>query len=133
MAAGRILVVEDEEPQSRRLCGMLQYRGYEVECAKDFTDVKRLLPLFKPALAVVDLLLVSVDGFDGFDVIRYVRSSAYSQMGILAWTANYIDERDEIWALRTGADDFVRKDAQFGLLEARIEALLRRVSGYASI
>ena len=133
MTAERILVVEDEESQSRRLRRMLKYRGYEVECAKDLTDVKRLLPLFKPALAVVDLFLVSVDDFDGFDVIRYVRSSAYSQIGILAWSANYIDDRDEIWALREGADDFVRKDAQFGLLEARIEALLRRVSGYAGI
>lgn len=133
MTADRILLVEDEETQSGPFLQMLEYRKYAVECARDLTEVRCLLPTFKPVLAIVDLLLVSADMADGFDVIRYVRSSSYAHMGLLAWTARFTDARDEIRALRNGADDFVRKDAEFGLIEARIEALLRRVDRCASI
>lgn len=133
MTAEKILLVEDEESQVGPVRQMLKYRHYEVECVKDLVEVRNKLPVFKPALAVVDLLLVNADGADGFDVIGYIRNSAYSHIGILAWTLYFTDDSQAIRALRMGADDFIRKDAQWGLIEARIEALLRRVARSASI
>jgi DNA-binding response OmpR family regulator len=46
----------------------------------------------------------------------------------MAWSMNYVDARYEVLALRAGADDFVRKGTDVGLVEARIEALLRRIN-----
>jgi DNA-binding response OmpR family regulator len=51
-----------------------------------------------------------------------------ASLGILAWTGHFVKQQDEIRALRAGADDFVSKDTEFGLIEAKIEALLRRIS-----
>ena len=48
--------------------------------------------------------------------------------GVDAKIDGFVDGQDEIRALREGADDFMSKEVEFGLLEARIEALLRRLS-----
>jgi DNA-binding response OmpR family regulator len=130
MSPERILVIEDEPAQSEAFRQMLEYRGYAVRCAKDWAEATRVLSTFNADLVVVDLLLISSDEEpdDGFGIIRTLRSSIYSDIGILVWTSHFVNARDEIRALRVGADDYVRKDADFGLIEARIEALLRRLN-----
>ncbi len=127
MPRPRIIIIEDDESQSKPFSQMLEYRGYDVRCAKDWPEANEIIQSFRPTLAIVDLLLISAEGSSGFDVIQKLRASAHSRVGILAWTARYVDARDEILALRAGADDFVRKDAEVGLIEARIDALVRRV------
>lgn len=127
MATVRILLVEDEESHSKPFSELLRFHGYEIRCAKNLTDTREVLRSFTPLLAIVDLLLISADDSDGFDVIRYLRASEHAHLGILAWTANYVSARDEVLALRAGADDFVKKDADVGLIEARIDALIRRI------
>jgi len=132
MNAGRILIIEDDEDFSGQFRQMLEYHLYEVRCAKSWSEAREVLQSFRAVVAIVDLLLISTDGADGFDVIRQLRASEHSHIGILAWTAQYVDSRHEILTLRVGADDFVRKDIETGIIEARIEALVRRVERYNS-
>jgi DNA-binding response OmpR family regulator len=126
----RILVIEDEERQSKPFVKMLEYREYEVIVAFNGLDGVALAVKHTPDLVIVDLLLVQRgDQMDGYDVIRTLRNTAETcNMGIVAWTGHFVDGQDEIRALREGADDFMSKEVEFGLLEARIEALLRRLS-----
>jgi DNA-binding response OmpR family regulator len=126
----KILVIEDEERQSKPFVKMLEYREYEVLVAFNGLDGVALAVKYVPDLVIVDLLLVQRgDQMDGYDVIRTLRKTPETcNVGIVAWTGHFVDGQDEIRALREGADDFMSKETEFGLLEARIEALLRRLS-----
>lgn len=126
----KILVIEDDPDQSKPFIQLLKYRGYEILHADNGIDGLAKAATDRPDLVIVDLLLVLRGGeIDGYEVIKTLRSMPEtSNAGIMAWTGHYVERTDEIRALREGADDYVSKDAEFGLLEARIEALLRRVS-----
>jgi len=126
--ADRILVIEDERTHSTPLQQMLEFRGYDVRIIRNGTGATRVVREFGPLVVVIDLMLTDPAGEvdDGYEVTRKLRR-LQADLGILVWTAQYASPRDEIRALRAGADDYVRKDAEFGVIEARIEALLRRV------
>jgi len=125
----KILIIEDVDDQVKPVIQMLEYRRYEVVTAQNGLDGVAHAIKHLPDLVIVDLLLVERgDATDGYEVIRVIRETPeIAAIGILAWTGHFVRGQDEIQALRAGADDFVRKDVDFGLLEARIEALLRRV------
>jgi DNA-binding response OmpR family regulator len=126
----KILVIEDDPDQSRPFTQMLRYRGYEILTAYNGIDGIAKALSHRPQLVIVDLLLVQRgDEMDGYDVIQALRAAPETNsIGILAWTGHFVERSDEIRALRSGADDYVSKDSEYGLLEARIEALLRRVA-----
>lgn len=126
----KILVIEDDPDQSKPFIELLKYRGYEIVPAENGIDGVAMAVRHQPDLVIVDLLLVQRgDELDGFDVIKVLRKTPEtSDVRILAWTGHFVKREDEIRALRVGADDYVSKDSEFGLLEARIEALLRRVA-----
>lgn len=127
MKGDRILLIEDEETQSKPFQQLLEFHEYIVESATNDTAGLDLLIRFDPMLVVVDLLLVANEvAEDGFEVVRMLRGAS-ATVGILVWTSQYLDARDEIRVLRAGADDYVRKESEVGVIEARINALLRRV------
>jgi DNA-binding response OmpR family regulator len=129
MSTVRILLVEDEESYARPFMQSLEFLGYEVEWVRDWSGAREVILRFTPVLAIVDLYLATQDDMEGFEVIRRLRAALPAKLGILAWSANFVDARYEVLALRAGADDFVRKSADVGLVEARIQALLRRING----
>lgn len=124
----KLLIIEDDDEQSKPFLENLRYRQYEVFHAFNGLDGVAQALKHKPNLVIVDLLLVKRgDSMDGYDVIKALRETPETEnVAILAWTGHFVDRQDEIRALRTGADDYVTKDIEFGALEARIEALLRR-------
>jgi DNA-binding response OmpR family regulator len=128
--ASTILVVEDDAEQAKPFLDLLRFKGYRVVAAENGIDAVALAIQHKPDLVIVDLLLVlRGKELDGYNVIQALRSHAETEkVGILAWTSHFVKEADHIRALRTGADDFIAKDLEFGVLEARIDALLRRVA-----
>jgi len=129
----KILIIEDVNIDVKPIMQTLEHSGFEVITAENGLDGIAKAIKNKPDIVIVDLLLVERgDETDGFDVIKVIRSTPeIAQIGILAWTSHFVRGQDEILALRSGADDFVRKDIDFGVLEARISALVRR-TGRAS-
>lgn len=125
----KILIIEDAADQIKPIVEMLEYRGFEVIFAENGLDGIAKAIKYQPDLIVVDLLLVERgDEIDGFEVIKVIRNTQEIKgVGILAWTGHFVSGQHEIQALRVGADDFIRKDVDFGLFEARLEALLRRI------
>jgi two-component system, OmpR family, response regulator len=124
----RILVVEDDRSQAEPFKEMLEYRGYNVTCKADAPTALEAAQGMDPHLVIVDLLLVSlIESGNGFEIISALRTRCDPDLGIIAWTSQFVNAQDEIRALRAGADDYVKKDADFGVIEARIEALTRRV------
>jgi DNA-binding response OmpR family regulator len=78
------------------------------------------------ALVVLDL---NLPGMSGFDVLRTLRSQGRT-IPVLVLSARE-DVTDRVEALRLGADDYLVKPFDFGELNARIDAILRR-SGHAN-
>ncbi len=115
----RILVVEDDEALAGILHARLTMEGFEVELATDGHTALRLAKLFAPDLAVLDVGLPDVDGFE---VCRTWRESA---LAVIMLTARG-ERADKLQGLTVGADDYITKPFDSQELVARIHAVLRR-------
>jgi len=65
-------------------------------------------------------------GISGVDIVKWVRQNKKEPIPILLVT-NRQDERDVVYGLTAGADDFMVKPIRVGELIARIKALIRRI------
>ena len=117
----RVLVVEDEAALAATLAHGLKRDGFHVEIAADGLVALDLTLNHSYDLIVLDLMLPSVSGLDLCTRLR----RAGVATPILVLTAR-TTEKDQLSALRTGADDFLPKPFSYRVLVARIHALLRR-------
>jgi DNA-binding response OmpR family regulator len=119
-AAGRILVVEDEESISQPFAEALRRAGFEAVVTATAAGALELADSQEPDLVMLDLALP--DG-DGRDVCRELRRR--SDVPIVMLTARGT-ELDKIVGLELGADDYVVKPFSAAEVISRIRAVLRR-------
>lgn len=120
-----VLVVEDNVLLRHHLSERLSASGFQVGAAANGVEGLHFAREHKPDLAIVDLGLPAMDGFE---LIRAIRNDGLS-MPVMVLTARGNWE-DKVHALQLGADDYVVKPFQFEELEARVSALLRRAAGF---
>ena len=118
--ATRVLFVEDDDQIRFTLRLHLEDEGYEVIEAATGEAGLAGFAQFQPDVAIVDLLL---PGMHGFDVIRHLRER--SRMPIVILTAQS-DTHDVVAGLEAGADDYLVKPIAAKELAARLRAHLRR-------
>jgi DNA-binding response OmpR family regulator len=123
MADEKILVVEDEKDISKLLKYNLEKEGYGVTTCYDGESALAMCRREKPDLAIVDVMLPKMDGYE---FCRNIRRE--SDVPILFVTARK-EEVDRILGLEMGADDYITKPFSLREVMARIKAVLRR---YAS-
>lgn len=123
----RLLLVEDEIPLLQQLSGQLERSGYAVEQAENGTDGLYLGREFPIDVAVIDLGLPDIPGLE---VIRTLRADD-RDFPILILTARG-RWQEKVEGLEAGADDYLVKPFQFEELLARLNALLRRSSGWST-
>lgn len=121
----QVLVVEDNALLRHHLSARLGAGGFQVRVAADGREGMHFAREFAPDVAVVDLGLPAMDGFELISALR----AAGETLPILVLTARGNWE-DKVQALQLGADDYVVKPFQFEELEARLNALLRRAAGF---
>jgi DNA-binding response OmpR family regulator len=117
----RILVAEDDPHLGTALKKGLEHRGYAVDLAADGEDA------FVAALGVpYDLLILDVllPHRSGFDVCRELRGHGCATPVLFLTALGDVEHR--IQGLDLGGDDYLTKPFDFGELEARVRALLRR-------
>ena len=122
-AQPHILVVDDDREIRELLSRFLEKQGMRVAAARDAREARRLWPLGRYHIVVLDLMM---PGESGLDFARWLRSQ--SNVPILMLTA-MAEETDRIVGLELGADDYVQKPFNPRELLARIRAILRRTSG----
>lgn len=118
-----VLIVEDEQHLADGLKFNLEAEGYEVETVGDGETALDLL-MRNPKRYDAVALDVMLPGKDGFEVARELRE-ARQYVPILMLTARSRPE-DVLRGFEAGADDYVSKPFELGILLARLRGLLRR-------
>lgn len=117
----RVLIVEDEAASLRLLTLYLESKGHVVIDACNGREALEKFKTTSPDIVLLDVRIPSPDGWAVLEAIR-VRS----KIPVIMLTALDSTE-DAVKGLTLGADDYLRKPFQFTELEARINAVLRRV------
>ena len=119
---GFILLVEDNVQITRGNERMLRRQGYDAVSALTLTEAKSVIEKHMPDVIVLDIMLP--DG-SGIDFMRELRKTSGVPILLLTGLAT---PADVMHGLNEGGDDHLAKPYDFGVLLARIEALLRRAS-----
>lgn len=116
----KILIVEDEKPISDIIAFNLKREGWDTFQAFDGKEglEKALSESFD--IILLDIMLPEMDGFEVLSKIR-----EKSEVPVIMVTARE-EERDKIFGLERGADDYVTKPFSIAELMARIKANTRR-------
>ena len=117
----RILIADDEERMRRFVRMNLELEGFEVFEASDGLEAIRKTRDELPDLAILD---VEMPKLDGFETLREIRRT--SPVPVIMLTVRS-EEDDLIRGLDLGADDYITKPFSARELVSRINALLRRV------
>jgi DNA-binding response OmpR family regulator len=116
----RILAVDDDESTLAFLRVRLEQDGFEVSVARTGTEALEIAATLMPDLALVDLRL---PGMDGFELSR--RLLQISEIPIIMLTA-VADEQTVVEGLERYAEDYVNKPFHYPELRARITRVLSR-------
>lgn len=117
----KVLVVEDELKTGSYLKQGLLEAGFVVDLAANGLDGLHLALTEAYDLAVLDVML---PGIDGWQVLQGIRRAG-KDMPVLFLTARDQVE-DRVKGLELGADDYLVKPFAFSELLARVRSLLRR-------
>ena len=120
----RVLLIEDDRAVREGVALALRRQGHDVAAAATGEDGMAHLTSFRPDVVVLDLML---PGMTGLDVCRGIRSVDQTLPIVMATARG--DDVDIVVGLEAGADDYVVKPVQAGVLNARIRAVLRRAGG----
>lgn len=123
MAAGKILVVDDDQNICELLRLYIEKEGFEVCIANDGRKAIEIFDEQNPDLTMLDIMLPELDGWQ---VCREIRKK--SQCPIIMLTAKG-EVFDKVLGLELGADDYVVKPFETKEVMARIKAVLRRYGG----
>lgn len=115
-----IALVDDDRNILASVSIALEAEGFEVETYNDGVAGLEGLNANPPDLAILD---IKMPRMDGLEMLRRLRQT--SDIPVIFLTSKD-DEIDELFGLKMGADDFIRKPFSQRLLVERIRAVLRR-------
>ncbi len=122
----RLLLVEDESSLREQLQSRLKKEGYAVDAAADGLEGQYLGTEYPFDAAIIDLGLPKIDGID---LIKDLRKQDKSYPILILTARGRWEEKVE--GLNAGADDYLVKPFHIEELLARVQALLRRSSGWS--
>lgn len=115
------ILIADDEPEIADLIALhLEKAGYRTVLAHDGAEAAREIESDTVDLAVLDIMMPKLDGFE---VVRQIRER--HELPVLFVSAKTSDF-DKISGLVIGADDYMTKPFNPMELVARVQALLRR-------
>lgn len=121
--SAKILVVDDQKDLLELLSMNLGAAGYVVRTAANGTEAMSAIRTDRPDLILLDVMLGDVSGVELAGRLKNTAETA--GIPIIMLTARDT-ETDVVVGLKVGADDYVTKPFSMAVLQARIEAVLRR-------
>jgi diguanylate cyclase (GGDEF)-like protein len=119
----KVLVIDDDPDLLNIVKTQLKLSGYDVYTACCGEEGINLARSESPDLVIVDLMMPVMNGFEVCKKLREDRLTYLVPIIILTASGT---QMDKIFALKSGADDFITKPFIPSELEARIEGLIKR-------
>ncbi|HOO75524.1 MAG: response regulator transcription factor [Thermotogae bacterium] len=117
-----VLIVEDDKDIRDILRTYLEIEKYEIFEAETLSDMRDLISKNQMDIILLDVMLP--DG-ESVDELPYIRSKN-KDTGIIVVSAKNTD-RDKIFGIEAGADDYITKPFNPREVIARVRALLKRI------
>jgi len=115
-----IALVDDDRNILASVSIALEAEGYRIQTYTDGASALDGLRQSPPDLAIFD---IKMPRMDGMELLRRLRQK--SDLPVIFLTSKD-EEIDELFGLKMGADDFIRKPFSQRLLVERVKAVLRR-------
>jgi len=116
----KILIVEDDPGIASGVAENLKTWGMEPVTVRDFRNVLGEFTAADPQLVLLDIGLPFMNGYHWCTQIRQVSSVP------IIFLSSASDNLNIVMAMNLGADDFIPKPFDTGVLVAKVQALLRR-------
>lgn len=121
----KLLIVEDDIIIAKAIKGHMEGWGYEAVCVEDFRQVVQIFASEQPQLVLMDISLPFYNGYHWCDEIRRV-----SKVPVI-FISSATDNMNIVMAMNMGGDDFIAKPFDLNVLQAKIQAMLRRTYDFA--
>src|SRR5438105_4249370 len=115
-----IALVDDDRNILTSVSLSMEAEGFRVQTYTDGASALDGLKASPPDLAIFD---IKMPRMDGMELLRRLRQK--SELPVIFLTSKD-EEIDELFGLKMGADDFIRKPFSQRLLVERVKAVLRR-------
>ncbi len=116
----RIFLVEDDAALARELKRQLEQYGNDARVVSDFRAVPEEIRAYDPHLVLMDIMLPYQNGYHWTAEIR-----KFSTVPIV-FLSSASDGMNIVMAINMGGDDFISKPVEPMVLNAKVQAVLRR-------
>lgn len=116
----RIMIIEDDPALADAVKRQIEAWGNQVTLVKDFQNVLKEFTECDPHLVLIDIMLPFYNGYYWCGEIRKVSSVP------VIFISSASDNMNIVMAINMGGDDFIAKPFDLNVLNAKVQAILRR-------
>lgn len=116
----KIMVIEDDAAMADAVKRQTEAWGNEVYLVRNFQNVLKEFIEFGPHLVLIDIMLPFYNGYYWCTEIRKVSSVP------VIFISSASDNMNIVMAINMGGDDFIAKPFDLNVLNAKVQAILRR-------
>ena len=117
----RILVADDDPLSIKLLNFRLRSVGHEVISAVDGGEALEIATREKPDLVLLDIMMPVMNGFQ---VLRKLKLQEETKNIPVIMLTSKVQEKDVVFGLEAGAEDYITKPFSFAELNARVNRAL---------
>nr|BBH90766.1 hypothetical protein KTC_55170 [Thermosporothrix sp. COM3] len=115
----RILIVEDEDAIQQVFSFFLEHNGFETHSVFNGQDAIAAIPVYKPHLIILDLVMRPVSGWD---VLHWLREHQQTIPVLVSSALVHLTE--QVQGFEEGAIEYITKPAQPSVIVERVRTLL---------
>ena len=120
----KILIVDDKKENLYLLKRIIKKIGYEVVIAENGKQALEKLHGDNFTMVISDILMPVMDGYQLCQAVR--SNKKFNDLFFMFYTATYVEEEDENFALNLGADKFLRKPLELEKFIKIIQNLIQK-------
>jgi signal transduction histidine kinase len=117
----KVLIVEDSRTQAEILRSILEKHGYLPAVAENGREALDMLEEVSPDVIISDVIMPVMDGYEFCRAVK--NDERYKDIPLILLTM-LTDSKDVVYAMVSGADNFITKPYQGDYLVARVRKIL---------